>query len=206
MILDFTGVKLEENYGGENRVQVKGAKGYPPTEYYKISGTFFDGYWLSAELLISGFEAKEKAVEVATAIIERSRAILKSKGIDDFIATNIETLGSEHTYGAHSSAVTKEIVLRISVHHEKMEGLKVFGKELAPSATGMAPGITGAGSGRPRPTPLIKHYSCLIHKSLVPVTVLIGTNSSFSFTYPAPPSSSPLSSHSSPLSSTSLFT
>ena len=60
VVLDFTKVHLTENYGGQNRVLVTGAKGRPPTPYYKISSTFFDGYWISAELLITGFDAKEK--------------------------------------------------------------------------------------------------------------------------------------------------
>jgi len=38
----------------------------------------------------------------------------------------------------------------------------------------MAPGITGGGEGRPHPTPVIKFYSCLIDRNLVPVTVNVG--------------------------------
>ena len=32
------------------------------------------------------------------------------------------------------------------------------------SGTGMSPGITGSGGGRPRPQPLIRHISALIEK------------------------------------------
>lgn len=55
------------------------------------------------------------------------------------------------------------------------KALGLFGREVAPAATSMAPGITGAGSGRPRPQPLLHHHSCLIPKSLVPVTVVVGS-------------------------------
>lgn len=60
VILDFRDVVLQENYGGPNRVLVTGAKGRPPTPFYKISSTYFDGYWISAELVITGFDAKRK--------------------------------------------------------------------------------------------------------------------------------------------------
>ena len=60
VILDFRNVTLEENFGGPNRVLVLGAKGRAPTAFYKISSTYFDGYWIAAELVITGFEAKQK--------------------------------------------------------------------------------------------------------------------------------------------------
>lgn len=40
----------------------------------------------------------------------------------------------------------------------------------------MAPGITGGGSGRPRPAPLVQHWSCLVPKEEVPITVLVGAD------------------------------
>ena len=69
---------------------------------------------------------------VADAILGRSKRLLKAKKLDDFQATNIELLGAEHTYGKRASSITKEIVLRISVHHMSPAGLKLFGKEVAP--------------------------------------------------------------------------
>jgi hypothetical protein len=58
--LDFRSVTLQQNYGGPDRVFVSGAKGRAPTPYYKISSTFFGGYSISAQLLITGFDAKRK--------------------------------------------------------------------------------------------------------------------------------------------------
>ena len=69
---------------------------------------------------------------VADAILGRSRRLLKAKKLEDFRATNVELLGAEHTYGKRASSITKEIVLRISVHHMSPAGLKLFGKEVAP--------------------------------------------------------------------------
>ena len=130
VIVDFTNLKVTEL--GNDRVSVKGAKGYPPTKFYKISSTYFNGYWIAAELLITGFEAKQKAQAVAEAILKRTSFLLKKKNLDDFTATNIEFLGNEHTYGSRGNNGSKEIVLRISVHHQSPEGIKIFGREIAP--------------------------------------------------------------------------
>lgn len=51
----------------------------------------------------------------------------------------------------------------------------------------MAPGITGSGSGRPRPIPLIRHFGCLVPKSAVPITITLGPEevvSTFTFEEP----------------------
>jgi hypothetical protein len=58
--LDFRSVTLQENYGGPDRVFVSGAKGRAPTPYYKVSSTFFNGYFISAQLLITGIDAARK--------------------------------------------------------------------------------------------------------------------------------------------------
>lgn len=52
----------------------------------------------------------------------------------------------------------------------------IFGTELAPAATAMAPGISGMG-GRPKPRPLIHFTSCLIEKSSIPLKILLDNNS-----------------------------
>merc|ERR1712137_259995 len=47
----------------------------------------------------------------------------------------------------------------------------------------MAPGITGAGSGRPRPAPFVRHYGVLVPKELVPITVSVGNDFKDTSTY-----------------------
>ena len=50
----------------------------------------------------------------------------------------------------------------------------------------MAPGITGAGSGRPRPAPFVLHAGALVNKEDVPITITIGDNDQI-FTHTANP-------------------
>jgi hypothetical protein len=45
----------------------------------------------------------------------------------------------------------------------------------------MAPGITGGGTGRPRPAPLIRHWSCLVAKSEAPVSMQVGQDQVVTF-------------------------
>lgn len=160
-----------------NRVLVSGAKGRPPSLYYKVGTTTVRGWTASAQLLISGFEAAEKAQAVADAILDKTRALFQKQGLPDYTRVNVELLGAEHTYGpraAIGARGTREIVLRLSVIHPERLGCRIFGLEIAPVATALAPGITGAGAGRPKPTPTIHYHSALLRKSLVEVSIQCG--------------------------------
>lgn len=66
---------------------------------------------------------------------------------------------------------------------------------MAPAATAMAPGISGGGTGRPRPQPLIHHSAVLIKREEVPAVLTVGdqpeakipsTFDSYSRSLPAP--------------------
>lgn len=52
-------------------VFVSGAKGFPPTDSYKISATYADGYRLTAVCLVFGGRAVDKARKTADAIVTR---------------------------------------------------------------------------------------------------------------------------------------
>jgi hypothetical protein len=121
VILDFTQVKLEqlEPINKTGRVLVKNARGYPPTEYYKVSLTCINGYKISAELVIGGIDAVKKGKAVAHGIITKSRNICKLMNFGDYDGINVEILGSEHTYGEHSRIQSsREIVLRMTLTHQ----------------------------------------------------------------------------------------
>ena len=58
MVCDFTKVTIDDI--GSNKVIVKGAKGLPPTNYYKVSATYMNGYHVAGTLVIGGDNAKIK--------------------------------------------------------------------------------------------------------------------------------------------------
>ena len=78
-----------------NRVSVSGARGLPPTPYYKISATSLDGFKLDGMLVIGGIDARKKALAVGQAVLARASRILALRGISEFIATRLEVLGTE---------------------------------------------------------------------------------------------------------------
>ncbi|MGB1951955.1 MAG: acyclic terpene utilization AtuA family protein [Marinobacter sp.] len=170
---DFTGVELTET--GENQVTVRGARGLPPTDSYKVSGTWPDGFKCTVTFLLAGLDAKAKAQAVADAILAKTARMFSERGLPDYTETSVELLGTEATYGAHGQRQDcREVVVKISTAHPKKEALVLFSREIAQAATGMAPGITGIVGGRPTVWPKIRLYSCLVPKSEVTVAVDLG--------------------------------
>jgi hypothetical protein len=186
VVVDMRRVELKQM--GKDVVRVHGCKGRLPTGFLKVSGVYVDGYKMSAELVIGGVEAKDKALAVGKAVLARSETLMKRMGVSEFRETRIEVLGAEDTYGPHAvTSHAREVVMRLVVTHDNKQALRIFGMELAPAATCMAPGITGAGAGRPRPQPQLVHFSVLVPKSLVTTHVDVGQDATIHVRYDTVP-------------------
>lgn len=157
---------------GDDRVEVSGARGQAPGPDYKVSVTYQDGFRCTAMLMVGGVDAVPKAKAVAAAILRRTRRLLAEQGLSDYRRSDIEVLGAEANWGAHGRRHdTREVILKIAVHHDDRQALERFGRECIPSATSMAQGITGFSGGRPSPAPLVRLFSCRVPKSAVPVAI-----------------------------------
>jgi hypothetical protein len=122
VICDFTQVTVTA--AGEERVAVRGAKGRPPTADYKVSCTFVDGLRSIGTLVIVGIDAAAKARRTADAILARTRAIFRERGLADYRDTLIEIIGAESIYGPHSRAsAVREVVMRLSGEHDDPRAL-----------------------------------------------------------------------------------
>ena len=166
VVCDLTSVALTDL--GENRVRVTGARGLPATPSYKVSLTYSDGYRCTATLMIVGTDAAEKARHVAAAVLKRTRRLFADSGFSDYRAVSVEVLGAEAMYGPHARAqATREVILKIAVAHAQERALELFAREIYPSATSMAQGITGFAAGRPAVQPVVRLASCLIPKERV---------------------------------------
>ena len=158
---DFSHVTLRQD--GPDRVQVSGARGQAAPAHYKASLTYAEGWRLLGTLMIGGHQAVPKAWRVGESILKRVQRLLSQRGWPDFTQTSLEVLGAESTYGPHArGAASREVVLKIAAKHAQREALELLAKEIAPSATSMAQGITGFAAGRPSPSPVVRLFSCLI--------------------------------------------
>lgn len=167
---DFTQVRIEQETA--DRVIVSGARGRRPTDFYKFSGTYQDGFRSSGTMIVIGIDAVAKARRTAEAILDRTRVMLHREGLPDYSDTLIEVIGAETMYGPHSRAQSaREVMMRVTVTHASKKALEIFGREIAPSGTSWSPGTTMPPAGRPRPSPLIKQFNGLVPKSGVTARV-----------------------------------
>lgn len=170
---DFRNVTLTQ--AGENRVQVVGAKGRAPSDQYKVSATYQDGFRATGTMMIGGPKAVEKAEAVAAAILRRTRRMFGERKFSDYMRTDVEVLGSESNWGTNARRRdAREVVLKLAVQHADKNALEIFSREFIPAATAMAQSITGFSGGRPSITPVVRLFSCLVPKSSVPVQVDAG--------------------------------
>ena len=164
VVCDFSKVEIKEI--GHNQVSVSGSKGLAPSETYKVSTTYKDGFRVAATLVIGGKDALKKSEIVSEAILSKTNKILDQKGIDGIKETSISILGTDSIYAPKERTVeSREVVLRVVAIHDIKEALVIFSREIAQASTGMVSGVMNFLGGRPSVSPSIKLYSFLLDKS-----------------------------------------
>ncbi|NKF23545.1 acyclic terpene utilization AtuA family protein [Solimonas marina] len=176
VVCDFTQVRLRQV--AADRVAVDGARGRAPGGSYKVSATYPDGLRCVALFMIGGEQAARKGHASADAIVAKVRRQLADAGWGDFSGVDVHCIGAEESYGPHArpaAAATREVVVKIVVQHANAKALKLFAREIAQAATGMAPGFTGYFSaGRPEPSMIPRLYSTMVPKADVPIEIVVG--------------------------------
>ena len=164
VVCDFSKVEIKEI--GHNQVSVSGSKGLAPSETYKVSTTYQDGFRVAATLVIGGKNALKKSEIISEAILSKTNKILDQNGIDGIKETSISILGTDSIYAPRERAVeSREVVLRVMAIHDIKEALVIFSREIAQASTGMVSGVMNFLGGRPSVSPSIKLYSFLLDKS-----------------------------------------
>jgi len=181
--VSFLGLTVEDL--GNDRVEVRGARGTPRPETLKVSATYRDGYRAAGMLTIVGEQAVAKARRCGEVVVQR----IAEAGYS-LRSSLIECLGSGDV--VHSTAsransrparALRETVLRIAVESDTREGAERFTRELMPLVTAGPPGTTGYAEGRPRVHPVIRYWPCLIDRSsTVPEVQFVRTNGTGSST------------------------
>ena len=171
---------------GPDKVMVEGARGRAPTNQYKVSATYQDGYRAVATVSIVGPNAAMKAERTGAALIARARLLFKEQDIKDFSATHVEVLGAETSYGPRSRArASREVLLQLVVEHSSPEALDLFARELGSVGLSCAPGTTGIYNGRPKPTPIVRLFTFFLDKSVLdPPSLTIGNGSKIAVDVP----------------------
>jgi acyclic terpene utilization AtuA family protein len=163
---DFSDVRLED-LGGD-RVRVFGARGRAPTDTYKVSATYLDGFRIAATMLIAGGEAAARAERAGHAILARAARINAARGFAPFAETSVEVAGGGAIVGRPElAAAASEVVLKLAARHAERAPLDALAREIAPAGCAMAQGFTGLIGGRPKATPVIRLFSFLIDKRVV---------------------------------------
>ncbi|MDB6128605.1 MAG: hypothetical protein JWM35_2501 [Verrucomicrobia bacterium] len=154
---------------GENRVRVSGASGRVPTDSYKVSATYRDGYKAHGQLTIFGHDAVKKARHAGEGILTR----LRERGAA-YRETLVECLGTGASVRGIVSRVSDthliETVLRVSVASDTKEPVERFTREIAPLVTCGPQGVTGYAMGRPKVLPIFGYWPTLIPKKFVTPT------------------------------------
>ena len=170
---DFTFVQLKQI--DENCVLVSGAKGFAPSNQYKVCATYVDSFKLMGQFFMGGINAADKARANLNAWVKRTENFFEQQGWGKYRNISLEMVGAEDTYGKHARTKdTREVMAKFSVHHDNRQALAFAASEIAYLATSAAPGMSGFGTGRPKPQPLMRIHSTLIDKGKVPVTIQLG--------------------------------
>ncbi len=172
VVTDWTQVTMRMD--GDNRVLVDGAKGLPPTDSYKVSLTYMDGYRSIATFTVGGGRAGLKAKRVGEALLKRTSRMFAEKGYQPYSETSIDVIGAGTIYGEDAfNPDAHDVMLKLGVKHTEKEAVSLFSREIAPAALSTVPGMTGFFGGRPSVSPVIRLFSCLVSKQQVPVSIAI---------------------------------
>lgn len=173
---DWTQVKVRDI--GPNRVSVMGAKGTAPPSTLKACAQIADGYAGQITFFVGGRDAVAKARRLGQNVLSRMSKLLPQHGFADFRKTHVDVVGSEDGYGEHArAAATREVVLRVGVHHEDRKAVTFFIREFPSIALAGPPGVGTFIRGLPQPSPLLRLETHFVPRNMLSAEVTIGDRS-----------------------------
>lgn len=170
VIADFTTIRMEQD--GPDRVRVHSVRGRAPTDTYKISMSYHDGYKVVGQVVLTGPDAVEKARLCAQIVFDRlALAGFRIPEEQRFV----EVFGNNVCYEGivPPPEQPSEVLLRIGARGPDKLPLEFLGRELAPLVTTGPAGVTGFAAGRPRASLVVGYWPALIDKSRVSTRVTV---------------------------------
>ncbi len=202
VVCDFSRVRIDQ--AGKDRVTVSGAKGLPAPDTYKVSATYEDGFRAGAVWFFYGEDAAAKARLFADSATKRARHKLRALNAPDYDEVLVEVMGDESLYGAGARKTNaRDVALKVAVKHRDQRAAGLILKELTGHGLAGPPGLSGFAGSRPSPSPVVRLFSFLIPKAIVPIRLAIegedielGAEAGHAFDpasiiRPAPPAPSP---------------
>jgi len=166
---DFTSFTLSDE--GSDRVRVSGVRGVAPTDTYKVSMSYEDGWKALGQLTISGPDALEKAQLCADVVWKRLAydgcEYAEDERLIEFVGGNVCHAGVP----IPGAGEPTEVILRLGVKGPDRAKIDRFGMELVPLVTSGPPGVTGFAGGRPKATEIIGYWPALVTKDKIPTSV-----------------------------------
>ncbi len=164
VVADFQHVELDSI--GPDRVRVSGIEGKPPTETYKASLHYRDGWTVRNSVVYSNPNAEEKAERA----FEFIRTEADERGIE-YDRFHTETFGVDALHDGTAEGDTEEVAARIAIETPyKGDGYE-FGNLFANLGLGGPPAITLLNPGRPSPSPKFAYHPVLVPKGAFDPTV-----------------------------------
>ncbi|MEM8730059.1 MAG: acyclic terpene utilization AtuA family protein [Pseudomonadota bacterium] len=161
VICDFR--KVSATAVAQNLVRVTGARGRAPTGRLKVSATYADGFRAGIQFQFNGRDARRKAEAYVRAGLDRAQARIGAP----FAETCIELFG-----GRPDPSKDEQILVKVAVRHADPRAVGVFLKEQIGLALATPPGLHFfTGAGRPKPSPVVRLFSCLIAADEVQVEI-----------------------------------
>ncbi len=171
---DFTSFSMEQV--GRDRVRVSGVRGGAPTDTYKVSLSYQNGWKAVGELTISGPDALEKARLCAEIVWQRLALdgveYAPEERLTEFVGANVCHAG----IASAERAEPAEVVLRMGVKGRDRAKVDRFGMELVPLVTSGPPGVTGFAGGRPKAAEIIGFWPALVRKERIRTSVEVVTS------------------------------
>lgn len=157
VVSDFSTIQLASD--GPDRVRVSGVKGYEPTDSYKVSMAYTDGFKCIGELAISGPNARQKAEAFAEVFWDRAGT--------SFLQTETEFFGLNafHRSMGHAEEAN-EIIMRVGARDYDQKKLKKFAKVVPSVILGGPPGVTILG-GVPKVQDIVSYWPALMPKTAI---------------------------------------
>lgn len=157
-IADFQHVELEQV--GEDRVAMTGVEGKPPTDTYKASLHYRDGWTVRNSLVYANPDAEAKAERAFEFL--RTQADERSIEYDRF---HTEKFGVDALHDGTAQGEVDEVAARVAIETPNESDGYEFGKLFANLGLGGPPAVTMFSPGRPSPTPKFAYHPVLVPKT-----------------------------------------